>query len=370
MSDFDKWWNDLKKHQKRRYHWLPHLKDLAARVKGRPIRYFTLCARSMIDVFMLVREGLLSIDAEDHSIGSVQFCEVEPEDYTAIKELLRREDAGFSVRLERAVLFEDNDFTAECPTLESIETVLEDENVQADSEKVDQLQLKRSFFEVRASFPYDYINLDFCDHYYPEPPGMLRINRTIDRILEWQHRRSGGEDALKIDDFVLAVTCKHDDKFPVEAKTRLANVIKANCNSSPDYQKEVETSRNLTDIHAWARSDREDFFFAGWPKDIANAAKEHGWATDILEYVFYRRVGDSGNPYVIACLVARFTREHPKDKYLLAALHALKKENRLLISDIPRESPTGRELLADMAGNVAVRNEQARRAQQAELPKP
>ena len=68
-------------------------------------------------------------------------------------------------------MFQDDDFTSQFPTLESISVQLENENLQSEGEKVDRLQLKRNHFHVKASFPYDFINLDFCDYYYPKPPG-------------------------------------------------------------------------------------------------------------------------------------------------------------------------------------------------------
>src|SRR5271156_1407070 len=191
MPEFDKWWNDLKKHQKRVRHWLPHWKALAASVAHeRSMRYFTLCARSMIDVFMLVREGLLEIDPESHAIKRVQFCECDQEQFVEIKEMVAREDAGFFGQLEDVVLFKEDDFTAQFPTIDSINEKLEDEGLQNEIEKVDKLQLKRTHFAVRSSFPYDFINLDFCQYYYPKPPGMLRVNETVERFLDWQRNGS------------------------------------------------------------------------------------------------------------------------------------------------------------------------------------
>src|SRR5690349_4957415 len=122
MPDFSRWWNDLKKHKKRVSHWLPHWQVAAEAIGNtRALRYFTLCARPMIDVFMLVKHGLLTLDGENHSIQRVQFCESNPDYFTEIREMVAREDAGFFGELEAIVLFNDDDFTAQCPTLESIE---------------------------------------------------------------------------------------------------------------------------------------------------------------------------------------------------------------------------------------------------------
>src|ERR1700731_5409158 len=95
MPDFGKWWNDPKKHRKRRDHWLPHLKGLRKKFEGiRDPRYFTLCARSMIDVFMLVNEKILRLDPEGYSIPSVRFCESDEEQFPEIMDLIAVENAG------------------------------------------------------------------------------------------------------------------------------------------------------------------------------------------------------------------------------------------------------------------------------------
>src|SRR5580704_1887887 len=105
MPTFEKYWDDLKKHRKRVDYWLPHWRGIAKGLNGkRPIRYFTLCAKSMIDVFMLVREGLIELDPENHLIGSVRFCESDIEQYNEIRNMGFPEGAGFYGELEKLFL--------------------------------------------------------------------------------------------------------------------------------------------------------------------------------------------------------------------------------------------------------------------------
>jgi hypothetical protein len=373
MPDFDKWWNDLKKHRKRVEYWLPHCKSLAARIGlDRPIRYFTLCARSMIDVFMLVNEGLLALDPDNYAINRVKFCECDEKQFDEIGEMIAREGAGFFGRLENVVLFQEDDFTAQFPTLDSISVKLEDERLYTgladDLEKVDKLQLKRTHFNVKSSFPFDFINLDFCQYYYPQPPGMLRVNETVKKFLEWQ--QTPGEDGQRVQEFVLSVTCRHDIEFPPAAEARLVELIRDNCAMSSRYKDEVERTRRIARVEEWIDKDREDFFFAGWPKDIARSAKEYGWSMEVLDYVYYRRPRDKDHPYVIACLVARFSRSEAVPDYLPTALHVLKSENRTFIDEIDPKSTEGRKLLEDLGEIVALRNEQAVRKHRQLLPNP
>lgn len=371
MPEFDKWWDDLKKHKKRLRHWLPHWKALAARIgDDRPVRYFTLCSRSMIDVFMLVREELLKIDPENNSINRLQFCECDQEQFDEIREMVAREDAGFFGLLENVVLFKEDDFTAQFRTLESINAKLEDEGLQDDLEKVDKLLLKRTHINVRSSFPYDLINLDFCQYYYPHPPGMLRVNETVEQLLDWQRRRSEDDEGLQLQEFVLTVTCRYDVEFPTEAEAWLTELIRNNCMSSQQYKEQVEKTRGTVRVEEWISRDREDFFFSGWPKDIARSAKEYGWSMEVLDYVYYRRVGDEKNPYVIACLVARFSRPNSDPDDIPTGLFVLNSKNRKLIDDIDKGSAEAQRLVENLKKIVAVRNEQARRQHRPQLPSP
>jgi hypothetical protein len=284
----------------------------------------------MIDVFMLVRESIIKLDLENYSIPSIQFCECDAEQFAEIKDLIAKEDAGVFGRLEEVVLFRDDDFTAECPTLASIAAELEDERLQEDYERIDRLQLERTHIATMASFPYDFINLDFCDYYYPEPPDMLRINETVKRVLDWQRRSSEDGQNVQVDEFVLAVTCRHDDNVPKSAEDRLVALVKDNCATSDYYKEQLVKTRGTDEIQTWLGTNRRDFFFAGWPKDIGRCGKEYGWTMDILNYVYYERLGDHNNTYVIACLVARFKRSKTNPDYLKAALHALDAGNRHL----------------------------------------
>lgn len=368
MTTFDKWWNDLQKHCKRLRHWLPHWRDLAERNGNkRPLRYFTLCARPMIDVFLLVQQGLLEFEPDSNSIKRIQFCELDQEQFVEIREMIAREDAGFFGKLEDVVLFEDDDFTAQFPTIESVSAKLEDEGLEDDA--VDRLHMKRTHFNARASFPYDCINLDFCEYYYPEPPGMLRVNKTVERFLDWQRRPSDDSTYAPLTEFVLAVTCRYDPDFPIQARNRLTELVRDNCRTSPTYKLQLQETRRVTP-EQWAEQNPQDLFFAGWPKDIARSASEHGWSMDVLDYVYYERVGDAGNPYLIACLIARFGKAQLENDDIDTAMFALDEENRELIGEIERDSVDGKQLLANLESVVAVRNEQARRKRRPELPSP
>ena len=282
--------------------------------------------------------------------------------------MIGREDAGFLGRLEDVALFADDDFTGQYPSIDDVSRKLEEEEA-LDVRDVARLKLKRTHLNVRASFPYDCVNLDFCQYYYSKPPGMTRINDTVRKILEWQTLPSSNSTVQNLDEFLLTVTCRHDAQFPVEAETRLRNVIKENCARYDAYKGEIDLSRGGS-IDEWSKQNREDFFLAGWPKDIAASAKECGWSTEMLDYVFYRRENDEGESYAIICLVLKFLRSGQRPDYLPAALRALDKEGRILIDEIERNSQEGKRLLDDLSKIVATRNQQAKLKRLQELPEP
>ena len=319
----------------------------------------------MIDVFMLVAAGLLRIDKDSDSIQGVQFCECESDDYTVIREMIGSEDAGFFGILQDVALFKDDSFTTDYADDDAISVALEDEALADD--KVERLQLKRTFMHLRSSFPYDYINLDFCDYYYPNPPNVFTINETVQHFLEWQWSSPVGDGVL-LDDFVLAVTCRHDSKFSREAEKALSQLVEDNCSASTDYAKQVQESRKVTKIEEWIKKDREDFFLAAWPKDIARMANALGWKTDILDYVYYQRPADGSVPYIMICLVIKFSRAATKPDYLPAALHALNRERRQKIEEIDPQSSNGKQIHASLEKIVVLRNERARRIRRLELP--
>lgn len=356
LSDFGKYWDDLKKHEKRLEHWLPCIRDVFNRLAGqRPLRYFTLCARTMIDVFMLVRAKLVLYDPETHAIQGVQFCEYDEESFVAIRDLIARESSGFLGELEEILLFEDDAFTMQFPDEEHIQSALEDEAI-AGGPQGKRLRLKRYNREFRGYFPFDYINLDFCEGYY-EPPDILKVTKAIRRVLEWQ--RSSAADGVTVNEFVMAVTCRLDELLPIEAGNMLAKLVESNRTGSADYDSAFRRSRGSVTVDAWRTEEPNDFFLSAWPKDVASIAKDLNWRTEIVDYVYYDRIGDKGNHYLMICLIARFTKAAGFPSYMSAALSALDLDERSKIIDRPKHSAEREKLWKDLDEIVAVRNGQA-----------
>src|SRR6266511_4812126 len=124
-TGFSRWWNCPKKHLKRLRYWIPEAKKLHDEIGQRPFRYFTLCSREMIDVFSLVREGVLHRDNTLRKIGHVKFCERDEQIVPEIIEMLGHEDAGFKGNLDEIVLFRDGEGSEQLRTMQEIELELE-----------------------------------------------------------------------------------------------------------------------------------------------------------------------------------------------------------------------------------------------------
>ncbi len=370
-DDFDKWWDCLKKHTKRSRHWVPRAREISDEIPNdRPFRYFTLCARPMIDVFMLARENVLEHDDSFGQISDVVFCENNEEHYPEITEMLGVEGAGFPNDLVELALFRDDDYSSQFPNINSIDLELEYEGL--DAQRRDLLLLKRQHLEFCAKFPRDFLNLDFCDYYYPRPPGIMKINETVDKLVELQRRQGQNTDGnqVSIGQFDLAVTCRFDQEVPGQAYTRLQNLVRDNQDTYRDYLEAIRQTRRVVRPEEWRRADNLDFFMSAWPKEILSIGRNHDWEVEIQDYMYYSRVGDHDNPYRILSLVARFSRHASEEAYLAQSLGTLNRDSRLFIDEVDPNSNNGQVLLADLREIVEVRNTRANIVGRPPLPQP
>src|ERR1700722_6662915 len=168
---FSKWWPCPKKHLKRTEFWLKRARELKKSLGDkRDFRYFTLCALPMIDVFLLAKEKILSRDEKTGRFDSLAICEYEPVHVPILKELIGNEAAVFEGSLEDMVLFEDTSFTQQFPDLDSIERYKTEKGLKIPETRRALLDRKTRHLQFQTIFPFDFLNLDFCEYYYPKPP--------------------------------------------------------------------------------------------------------------------------------------------------------------------------------------------------------
>ena len=157
---------DTLKHYVRRCGWLTAAKDqkyaISRRSKRIPLRYFTFCAAGAIDVFMLVREGILERSEQTGRLESVYFCEQDVNQFGIIADLIGSPENGFRDSFEKIVLFKEDEET-EGKTLEG--ELEEDRRYKR--EVREKLRYKDEHYRLRKAFPFDIINLDVCGVMFP-----------------------------------------------------------------------------------------------------------------------------------------------------------------------------------------------------------
>jgi len=372
-DDFGTWWPCLRKHYKRTKVWLPRIKMLDEALGGeRSLRYFTLCARPMIDVYMLVRERVLLLDTASRRIKNVSFCECDEVIFPEMKELIGIEESGFLARLEKLVLFQDIPETDTLDTLEALSAFIEEVGEGVSDDVRDAVEEKRKLIQLQKAFPFDFLNLDFCDRYYGDPPDVMIIHRTIEKLLEWQRRPLAlvHGSPSSVSRFVLAITCRVNAGLSPVVTKRLKNIVDENAREHVSY-RDALTTRAISDLSRWAQDDPLDFFMSAWPKEIAKLAEAKEWNITIHDHAFYDRQRRNGETYHMVCLVVEFKRTSVCTTYLQAVTEALDKDTRTQITRFdPPLNREGRTLLADLRKIVELRNEQARAFNRKPLPDP
>ena len=101
------WDTDAVKHFVRKNGWLPGAiaQFQNCQAAGRPLKYLTFCAAQAIDVFMLLKSGILQRDPETDCVLNTYFCEEKAEEFTLITELIGSDEQGFLGDFQEMILF-------------------------------------------------------------------------------------------------------------------------------------------------------------------------------------------------------------------------------------------------------------------------
>jgi len=275
--------------------WLEAFKYRSKRVRRaingeqrtQPLSYFTFCASSAIDVFMLERAGLLRRDKKSDRLDHVYYCECEEREFQTIANLIGSSDAGFMEQFEEFVLFKDDNRTRGKQGPDPLKKVPDAELRRKFLCK----SLHRKFLDL---FPFDVINLDLYGNLFP-PKGAVfsPMLQTIGKIFEWQRQRAT-VDEHECEAFTLFLTVYvHKDHMNASVLKDLAKTAKANMT-----HQEIATA--FTDKFQHDDPERlmnEDFpvFFAIiLPKLVAKMARPQGWfGTHRKIYIYDRpELGD------------------------------------------------------------------------------
>jgi hypothetical protein len=370
FTTFDDW-DCERKHTKRIKHWLPYATVLRKAIgANRDFRYLTFCAPSMIDVFMLLRAGVLRSDKWDGPIREVVFCEKDPDAHAEITGILGKQGSGFARRLESLVLFEDDRNTLKFANVREIEKYFGKKGEMVPARLRERLTEKKEHLQLLAKFPFDFINLDFCGYYYP-PPHLWTINQSVNKILELQKRFTLDEagNEVMVDRFLVSVTCRIDQSVPEDVWRRLERIFSENKRNHAEYDAVVKR-QSVDDPQAWRIKNPEEFFLAVWPKELLAFSQMQGWKMEIKDLVYYRRRPPGKPEYRMACLVSEFVRSSDTSFYLEQALGMLDPHFRTFIGKSNPRAPDSLKLLADLKELVGMRNVRAKRIGIRELSPP
>ncbi len=244
------------KHCARYYGWLPATKTYQEQIGSDTLKYFTLCARQAIDVFMFEREGLLNRDANG-KLGNVVICEQEREHASEIFNLVRPplEEAILVGPLEQILTFRDTPATKGRSA---------DEYVK-DRELRRLLRLKGLSERAKAYFPFHIINFDPYGNLLSPDQEDNPLYQALERVFELQKG---------VDTFLLFVTTPI---FHVHSDTeaRLKRDLESNASSHEDIRNALVSSFGTAEYDSIDRKTRVAIGFA--KSLVMSAAKKSGW---------------------------------------------------------------------------------------------
>jgi len=238
-----------------RYHgWLPASKEFMQATDKETIKYFTLCAKEAIDVFMFEKEGLLARDDEGR-LHDVVICE---NDETVVPEILS---------LVRPPLLE----ALIIGNLEDILTIgaaLSNDVDDARSLEARKKQKNRdSFKQLEGYFPFDVVNFDTCGSLVSKPPGKNRLIKALERVFELQQLARA---------FLLLVTTPISGlnrKFENAFREGLSQNVKS-------YDEIGQALRTSKGSDVYDKIEIESRIALGFAKSvILPAAQKYGWNT-------------------------------------------------------------------------------------------
>ena len=163
------------KHCVRYYGWLPASKKHKKLVNKESLKYFTLCAKQAIDVFMFESENLLSRDSKG-KLPNVIICEQESADAADILDLVRPplRESVIVGKLEEILTFRDTRETSGRPL-----------DVDDRSREIRRLLgNKRKFELLKRFFPFDIINFDPYGNFFNPPLDRNKMYASVSKIFE------------------------------------------------------------------------------------------------------------------------------------------------------------------------------------------
>lgn len=256
---------DPKKHYVRLEGWLPIFRRYAQERQG-AVRYLTLCAKGAIDIRYFRSKGLLRYDQAEKIYPTVAFVEKDAQDYAIIAETLGTVMLGIKGDLEEILVRPaQNPDTSE---------------------------------QLRRSFPYDVINLDFTGEVVrqDDPPYSQTI-RAIEKVIELQRDADSGAWHMFLTFRACPQTSNH------EADEELRVIMEDNLRDD----RVRAAYGNRPQPGQLVGSQYEEFLRIGVAKFLASSASQRGYSCTLEGSYTYPRNPEGEPAYCIVKLIMRFT---------------------------------------------------------------
>jgi hypothetical protein len=283
---------DIPKHYVRKKGWLPACRSQAQAIRNRsrniPLRYFTFCAAEAIDVFMLEQNRVVRRSGQTGRLEGIFFCEKDEAAFGQIADLIGSPEQGFQGEFERIVLFEDDADTEG-------RSIQDDEPYEEPVRK--KLRYKDAHARLRASFPFDIINLDVYGNMFPPNKSVIaRLLSSIIRILEWQTESLFPNDR-PCQRFTLFLTCYiNPDRTDGEAIRQLTNRLSENIETNSEFRAAFDDRYGHQEAGRLASENFAEFFSLAVPKYMIHLAIfQLGWSVSHGPTYLYNRPDPHGS---------------------------------------------------------------------------
>ena len=245
----------------------------------------TFCAANAIDVFLFLKEGLLSRDPHTDVILGTYFCEKDPREFNEISQRIGAHEQGFLGSFEDMILFEDDDRTRHLN--------YDDPSQRHPYEIRQRLLVKKRHQRLRVAAPFDVVNLDICGTFFPPAGGIHSpMFQSIQRLLDWQTEFSNMDKTFN--SFTTFLTTHVEDGLVNdEAMEQLIVMVEDNQASHADFSSDLHSRFGTGDVRQIAINDFSGFYCVALPKVIVGAAFQRGWRATARFLGCYQRTRKS-----------------------------------------------------------------------------
>jgi len=257
MPDYNSYYA---KHVVRYRAWLPAIKSLLPESGHKILKYFTLCAKDAIDVFMLEKTGILRRN-KNGSLGNIVICEREMRDAAEIRRLVRPpvKDAIIVGELGRILAFQDTQDTQDLQGYE------DDERLRS-MEQRKLFNTKRKHHQLLRFFPFDIVNFDTTGNMLnPDDEENILLLDGFKKIFEFQRGTH---------EFLLIVTTPLGSVHR-ETEIDFSGDIATNANRHPEVRDALLSSCGTVDF---AHIEEHKRTMIGFVKSIIiPCTRNNGW---------------------------------------------------------------------------------------------